>query len=145
VSRVKVGFACLLVFPLLGIAQTPDTATLRGHVIDSSHAAVAGVAIAAKNALTGLERKTVSDDSGSFTLAGLPIAGTYDVTASKAGFAEGQLKAITLVGGATADVRLQLDVAAGRTLITGSPSERATPAMRRGYSLALKAVTARSR
>src|SRR5258708_5368238 len=108
----------LLLFPLLSIGQTPDTATLRGRVIDSSRSAIVGVEITVKNALTGFERRTRTDDSGSFALGGLPVAGNYDVTAVKSGFAEAQLNAITLEGGATADVTLRLDVAAGKTQIT---------------------------
>jgi len=38
------------------LAQTPDTATVHGQVTDSSHAAVAGVQVAVKNTVTGLER-----------------------------------------------------------------------------------------
>src|SRR5258708_36593848 len=109
----------LLLFPLRAIAQPPDTATLRGRVIDSSRSAIVGVEITVKNALTVFERRTRTDDSGSFALGGLPVAGNYDVTAVKSGFAEAQLNAITLEGGATADVTLRLDVAAGEAASQG--------------------------
>jgi hypothetical protein len=34
-------------------AQTPDTATIHGQVVDQSHGAVAGVLVTARNTLTG--------------------------------------------------------------------------------------------
>ncbi|HUK19912.1 MAG TPA: TonB-dependent receptor [Bryobacteraceae bacterium] len=99
-------------------AQTPDTATLHGQVVDQSRAPVAGVSIVATNTQTNLRRKTQTDAQGSFSLAGLPIAGEYDVTASKAGFSEAHLKGLTLAGGANADLNLQLNVANGQTQVT---------------------------
>ena len=105
------GLACLC-------AQTPDTATIHGQVVDQSHAAVAGVAVSAKNSVTGLERTAQSDNSGNFTLAGLPISGTYTVTASKQGFATGTLSDIKLEGGTTAEINLQLNVAGGQSQVT---------------------------
>jgi Carboxypeptidase regulatory-like domain/TonB dependent receptor len=99
-------------------AQTPDTATLHGQVVDQSHAPVAGVSIVATNTLTKLERKAETDPSGSFSLAGLPIAGAYDVTAAKQGFAESHVQGLTLAGGTNAELNLQLTVANGQTQVT---------------------------
>ncbi|MGO9259409.1 MAG: carboxypeptidase regulatory-like domain-containing protein [Bryobacteraceae bacterium] len=105
------GLACLQ-------AQTPDTATIHGQVVDQSHAAVSGVLVSAKNSVTGLERTAQSDAAGNFTLGGLPISGTYTVTASKQGFAGGSLSDVKLEGGATAEINLQLNVAGGQTQMT---------------------------
>src|SRR6266404_5079046 len=84
-------------------AQTPDTATIHGQVVDQTRAAVAGVQITVRNTQTGLERTAQTDSSGKFSLPGLPISGKYDITASKPGFAEAHLAAMTLAGGTTAD------------------------------------------
>jgi hypothetical protein len=100
------------------MAQTPDTATIHGQVVDQSRGAVGGVLVTAKNALTGLERAVETDTSGNFSLAGLPIAGSYDITAGKPGFAEARLSDVTLAGGTTADLNLQLDVAGGQTHVS---------------------------
>ena len=81
-------------------AQTPDTATIHGRIIDQSRAAISGVEIAARNSLTGLKRSTRSDDSGNFSLAGLPVAGAYHITASKPEFADANLTNVRLTGGA---------------------------------------------
>ena len=107
-----------LAFSLGLRAQTPDTATIHGQVVDQSHGAVAGVLVTAGNTLTGLQRTVETDTSGHFSLAGLPIAGRYDITAGKLGFAEARLSGVTLAGGTTADLNLQLDVAGGQTHIS---------------------------
>ncbi|MGC1620604.1 MAG: TonB-dependent receptor [Candidatus Acidiferrum sp.] len=106
----------LLSLPLL--AQTPDTATIHGEVTDQSHAAVQGVQVTVTNTLTGLQRTARTDSSGAFSLGGLPIAGTYAINALKDGFAEAKLREVTLVGGITANLNLQLNVAGAQTQVT---------------------------
>ncbi|HUJ31341.1 MAG TPA: carboxypeptidase regulatory-like domain-containing protein [Candidatus Acidoferrum sp.] len=98
-------------------AQTPDTATIHGQVTDQSHAAVPGAEVSATNTLTGLKRTTHADSSGSFSLGGLPVAGSYDVTAHKDGFADAKLSGISLIGGTTADANLQLNIVGGQTMV----------------------------
>src|SRR6266853_1856567 len=99
-------------------AQTPDTATIHGQVVDQTHSAVAGAQVTVKNSHTGFERTAQTDSTGNFSLPGLPIAGKYDITASKPGFADAHLGGMTLAGGTTADINLQLNVAGGQTLVT---------------------------
>jgi hypothetical protein len=115
-SKLQAGLWLILI-PGLS-AQTPDTATLHGRVVDQSRAGISGVQVTAKNALTGLERVSDTDALGNFSLGGLPIAGKYDVTASKSGFADTQFNEVALAGGTTANLTLQLSVAAGQTQIT---------------------------
>ncbi|MGH9452515.1 MAG: TonB-dependent receptor, partial [Terriglobia bacterium] len=118
------GVLCLAIsMPL--VAQTPDTAAIRGHVTDPTHNALWGVQVTATNTLTGLQRTAQTDDSGHFSLAGLPITGGYNLTARLKGFAEAKLSNVTLAGGATAEVNLQLSVAAGQTkiVVTGVAGE----------------------
>jgi hypothetical protein len=107
----------LLTAPLLR-GQTPDTATLNGRITDRSHAAIPGVRVTATNLVTGLERSTQTDASGGFSLGGLPIAGTYRLTAQKEGFAERTLSDITLAAGTTAEVDLELAISGGQTKMT---------------------------
>jgi hypothetical protein len=99
------------------LAQTPDTATVYGAITDQSHAAVPGAEVTAINQQTGLERKVDSNASGAFSIAGLPISGSYELTVRKQGFATARLSNVTLVGGATAEIKLQLSVAASQTKI----------------------------
>ena len=103
---------------LTALAQTPDTATIHGQAVDQSHAPLAGVSVVATNTQTGFERRAETDASGGFSLAGLPVAGQYDIRATKAGFAEAHLADVTLSGGANADLHLQLNVAGGQTQVT---------------------------
>ena len=106
---------CLLA--LAATAQTPDTATLRGSVIDQTKAAVPMVQVSATNTVTGLKRTAQTDDSGNYSIAGLPV-GTYDVAAGKQGFAEMKPASVTLAGGTTVNVDLQLNAAGGKTQVT---------------------------
>jgi hypothetical protein len=114
-------FCCLgvlLAFSLKLVAQTPDTASLRGQVVDQSRAVVASAEITATNSITKAERSTHSDPSGYFSLEGLPIAGTWSVSASKPGFAGAHREDLILEGGTAAHITLQLNVAGGETHVT---------------------------
>lgn len=100
------------------MAQTPDTATIHGRVVDQSSAGVAGVQITVTNTQTGLQRTGQTDDSGYFSLAGLPVGGSYKITADKQGFAQANLSDVTLAGGTSADIGLQLNVVGGQFQVT---------------------------
>ena len=93
------------------LAQTPDTATVQGTVIDATQAAVPGTQVVLTNELTGLVRQTQSDGSGRFSLGGLPVAGQYSVSATKDGFAAATASHISVAGGSSAIIRLNLRVA----------------------------------
>ena len=80
-------------------SQTPDTATIHGHVTDQTHAALAGVQVVLKNSSGPRDRTTQTDDSGNFTMAGLPVTGAYNIIATKSGFSELHLDDLTLTGG----------------------------------------------
>lgn len=127
----------LVVCCSLSLAQTPDTATLNGHVVDQSQAAVQDVQVTVTNALSGLTRTTHTNQAGDFSFLGLPIAGTYTVSATKSGFATAQSQELRLLGGATADINMQLNVASGQTQInvTGIAGEVRTDEPQLGDTL----------
>lgn len=100
------------------LAQTPDSATLHIHVTDQSHAPVSGVEVKVANSLTGTARLAQTGASGDVTMAGLPVAPSFRITAAKQGFADTTPRDISLGGGTTADVNLEMSVAAGKTQIT---------------------------
>ena len=112
VGALLAGFA-----PLLS-AQTPDTASVRGQVIDQSRSAISGARITATNSLSKIERSAQTDGSGFFSLEGLAIAGRWSVTASKAGFADARSGDLILEGGTGANLTLQLNAAGGETRVT---------------------------
>ncbi len=127
--------AGFLVF--IGAAQTPDTAAIHGRVVDQSRAPAAGVAIKVTNSLTKVERTAQTDESGNFSLAGMPIAGTYTITAVKSGFADARIGNVTLEGGTTAEFALQLNVAGAQAqvTVTGVPGEIRTDSPQLGDRL----------
>jgi hypothetical protein len=80
-----------------------------GNVTDSSGAAVPGTQVTVRNEDTGIEYKTATGASGTYTIPDL-LAGTYTVTAAKDGFKTFQARGIQLLSSQTArqDVVLQV-------------------------------------
>jgi len=128
---------CIAVLSVSVWGQTPDTATIRGRLVDPSQAAIAHAQITAANTLTGAKRITETGNSGDFQFAGLPIAGAYEIVATKQGFAEQRATQITLEGGTTADLTLQMNVAGGQTavMVTGVAGEVRTDQPQLGIHL----------
>ena len=124
-------FCCCL------LAQTPDTAAIQGRVTDQSHGVIGGARITARNLQTGLERSAESDAAGGFSIAGLPVSGSYQIAVSKTGFADARLEGITLTGGATATVNLEMNVAGAESaiIVTGVAGEVRTDAPQVNTSL----------
>ncbi len=74
----------MLFAPANGWAQ--GTTSIRGVVRDEQRAAVPGATVAVRHPASGLQRETVTDGSGTFELANLPL-GIHDLTVSLPGFA----------------------------------------------------------
>lgn len=83
---------CLMagVIPLFGQA---GVANLTGQITDSSGAVVSGAKISATNEASGLARATVSDTSGYYSFASLPV-GRYSITVNQPGFGAATQKVI---------------------------------------------------
>jgi hypothetical protein len=73
--------ACLS-FPVSAFAQTGN-ASVGGFVQDSSQAVVPGVTITAENTQTGVVSKTISNETGTYTILSL-LPGTYRLSATAA-------------------------------------------------------------
>jgi hypothetical protein len=82
--RLRLTLAFLLCGAVSLAAQT-FRGTILGSVTDSSGAVLTGASVAARNTATGLQRTTQTSGDGSYSIPELPI-GTYEVTASQAGF-----------------------------------------------------------
>ena len=106
---------CGLTFDLS--AQTPDTAVIRGSVLDPTRAAVADATVTVANTRSGSKRTVQTDGEGKFSVSGLPVGGEYDVQAEKQGFALASSR-VTVIGGATAEMTFQLSPASEKTEIT---------------------------
>jgi hypothetical protein len=112
---VALSLILFLTFSLVAAAQTTDTATLEGTVTDQNRALAPHIEVTVQNVLTGLRRTASTDDSGAFTLAGLPIAGEYQLTVLRPGFATAHVDHIILAGGSAARVSVVLNVASEST------------------------------
>src|SRR5271155_1759026 len=86
--RRAVGLFCLFVVLCYGsrnLSAQVNTASLSGLVTDSSGSAMAGVQVRSLNRSTGYSREVVTDHSGYYTLANMPI-GSYVVAVQGEGF-----------------------------------------------------------
>src|SRR5215469_365329 len=95
---VLVAALCVLLNVPQSFAQTV-AGRIVGTIHDSQGAVVPGVSVSAKSLETGAERTILSDESGGFIITNLP-AGSYEVTASLAGFQKEVHSGITLTVGA---------------------------------------------
>jgi hypothetical protein len=106
--RLCFSFVVVLVSASALPAQTNDTASLRGQVVDPNKAAVVNAKVVVTNELTGFSREGETDGEGRYTIAGLPLTGKYRLSVTYSGFAPLRLTDIELRAGeaATFDVTL---------------------------------------
>jgi outer membrane receptor protein involved in Fe transport len=119
------GLAAALLFAVVALgapgrasAQTSDTSTLRGRVVDQTGAAIVGATVTAANEATGLRRAAQTDGAGYYALAGLPLTGRYTLTAEMTGFAPHDVKDIELRAGEAPTVDVTLDPSGGSSEVT---------------------------
>lgn len=108
----------IVAVPAIGRAQTPDTSTLRGRVLDQSGAAIVGATVTAANEATGLRRTARTGSDGVYTIAGLPLTGYYTITAEMSGFASKDVGNVELRGGEIASVDVTLSASGGSSEVT---------------------------
>src|SRR5882724_9363818 len=93
----RVSFVSAMLIFCLG-AQTPDTASIRGQILDQTGGAIKGASISLLNRDTGAKRAMLADDAGMYQFSGLPLTGSYQLTIAKEGFASEQPAGLTLRG-----------------------------------------------
>src|SRR5271168_5114274 len=91
--------------------------TISGIITDATGAALPGAGVVVLNVETGAERKLASDDSGHYSAPSISV-GSYQVTASKPGFAPATKTGITLVVAQKAQIDLELAVGEVQQAIT---------------------------
>jgi hypothetical protein len=111
--RIFAAFGCILA---VASGQTV-TGTLDGRILDPAGAAVPGVQITAKNVSTGVERVTVTNETGYFALAFLSL-GNYEVTAKQKGFATTVAKDVAVTLNKATTITLTLEVSAVEQQVT---------------------------
>lgn len=130
-------FTCLMVFTLS--AQT-FRGKILGTVSDPNGAVLAGATVTAKNLGTNLERSTVTDSDGTYSIAELPI-GTYEVTATQSGFQKSVVTNVLVEVAGERRVDLSLKVAGSDTTVIVSTQEQVeTTSTTLGGSIQGKAV-----
>ncbi|HLH44612.1 MAG TPA: carboxypeptidase-like regulatory domain-containing protein [Bryobacteraceae bacterium] len=131
-TKLLLGLGSVLICASSARAQV--FAALSGTVSDQSGAAVAAVAVTAKNAETGAEFATQTDSSGYYRFSALPV-GEYEIQARKAQFTDALRKGVHLAVGQSAIVNLELKVGASAEQVTVSadaPLVNADPASASG-------------
>lgn len=73
-----------------------DTASVTGTVRDPSGASVVNAQVAVVNVERGINRTTVTNSDGEYSVPALPAPGSYDVTVTAEGFKKFVAKGIVL-------------------------------------------------
>ena len=87
------------------------TGSITGTVTDQSGAAIPGATVTLKNADTGIVHTTLTNETGKYEALSLP-AGTYEISASLAGFQTAVRTGIALALGQNPVVNFALQVGA---------------------------------
>ena len=101
--------ACWAMLLAANLSAQGIYATLTGVVSDPSQAVVAKAKATLKDAQSGSNRETVSNNEGYFTFASVPV-GTYDLTIEAKGFNPTKVSGIALGGGEKRNVDISLKV-----------------------------------
>jgi hypothetical protein len=116
-------FKFITLVVLLALAVVPaalaqvDRASLSGTVTDKSGAFVPGAQLTLVSQETGWRREALTDDSGTYSFAQIPI-GNYTLTTTMLGFQTQTIKDIRLGVGDSRTLNLRLDVSSLETLVT---------------------------
>ena len=132
----------LVLLPTFALAQTNDTATIRGRVLDQNRAAIVGAAVAVTNKLTGFRRETRTDENGYYSFTGLPLTGKYKLAVSGTGFTGKELDDVELRAGeaASLDVALFPGGRLGEVTILGTTEGVQSDAPQMGTRLDLRKI-----
>jgi Carboxypeptidase regulatory-like domain len=116
-AAVLLGLTALLLACPIEVRGQSWAGTVAGSISDPSGGPVAAASLLLKNEVTGAERRVQSDARGSYSLP-LLTAGTYDIEATKAGFAAEIERGLVLRVGQTLRVDVTLRVARERAQVT---------------------------
>lgn len=91
---------CLMLVALapVGLAQSLDTVTFTGRIVDSNNAPIVGASVTATLTTTGVERTVVSDEDGRYRIGELQ-PGNYTLKSSSQGFGtQSKIDLVTIAG-----------------------------------------------
>jgi hypothetical protein len=95
-----------------------DTASLTGTVRDSSGASVVGAQVAVTSSEHGINRTTVTNSDGEYSIPALPAPSSYSVTVTAQGFKKYVAKGVVLDVARKARVDVALQVGGSSTEVT---------------------------
>lgn len=102
-------------------------ATLTGVVTDSSGAVMANVQVTLRNADSGDQRQTTTDNQGYYTFASVPV-GTYNLNITANGFQTYQASGIAMGGGEKRNVNASMQVGStNQTVEVSGAADIVTP------------------
>src|SRR5262245_61389985 len=90
----------LMLVSASAVWRRTTNATLRGSITDQSGAVLPGVTISVRNQGTGVERTTLSDETGNYQVAALPV-GIYQIDVRLQGMKPQIVSGLTLEVGQT--------------------------------------------
>src|SRR5208283_5467958 len=111
--------AAVVVFLAAALSVKAQSARVSGQVVDSSRASVRESQVTLRNLETGGEFRTASTEEGNFLLPPVP-PGSYEISASAAGFATTRITGITLELGESKVITLELKPESVRETVTVS-------------------------
>jgi hypothetical protein len=113
----RFGFGLLLFLVFSAVASFAQTGTIAGTVTDASFAVVQGAEITVRNLATNESHKTVSSNSGTYTVTNLQV-GSYQITVKKPGFKTYDVPSIELTVAQTLTVDPRLFAGAASEEVT---------------------------
>jgi hypothetical protein len=111
--------SCVLAVPFgaaSSFAQSASTGTITGTVLDPTGAVVVGATVTATDPASKQARSTTTNKSGQYVLVDIPPA-TYDITATKAGFAKDEIPDLTVSVGTQTSANFRMAIGAENTTI----------------------------
>jgi len=115
-------FCLLTIAPTAALAQSSNTGTVSGTVVDPSNAIVQGATVTLTNTGTAAAQSTTTNSGGRYVFA-FVNPGTYSVTAAKSGFNTSVVSNQTVQVGLqlTINVTLQVGAASTTVEVTSTP------------------------
>jgi hypothetical protein len=106
---VTIAILAIVSLSLVSANAQTISGNLVGTVLDPSGAAVPNATVTATNIATGVKSETTTSSTGDYRIANLPV-GSYDITASAAGFQASTLKNYQIELNKTSTAKLSVSV-----------------------------------
>src|SRR5437588_6892554 len=90
------------------MAQTADTASIRGQVIDPNGGAIPGAHLVLTNQQTGIKREAKTDDGGKYSITNLSLTGRYKLAVSAPSFASQEKSELQFRANETSTINVTL-------------------------------------